>query len=90
MSNMHTLKHFMRYFAPHCQERDGKRYCFVSALEYPLAEEALEALGGSGFFPDGPTSIRLRFAELVNEGGEERWKLGDVEKPGAFPVWVAW
>lgn len=91
MTNMHTLRYFMRYFEPHCEERNGRRYCYVSALEFPEAEEALEALGGNGFFPETPTSIKLKYAELiVHEGGPEKWHLADEEKPGTYPVWVAW
>ena len=90
MSNMNTLRYFMQYFEPHCIERDGRRYCYVSALEYPEANDAMEALGGSGFFPAAPSSIKLKHAELVQEDGEDRWRLGEVEKPGPYPVWVAW
>jgi hypothetical protein len=90
MKNMQTLKYFMRYFEPHCEERGGRRYCYVSALEYPEAREALDLLGGNGFFPGAPGSIVLKHAELVHENGEERWHLGAEEKPGTYPVWVAW
>ena len=91
MTNMRTLRYFMRYFEPHCEERNGRRYCYVSALEFPEAEEALEALGGNGFFPEAPASIKLKYAELItHEGGPEKWHLVDEQKPGTYPVWVAW
>jgi hypothetical protein len=90
MSNLQTLRYFMRYFEPHCHERDGKRYCYVSALEYPGPEDALEAFGGGGLFPHAPASIQLRYAELVGHHGEERWRLRDEQGPGCYPVWVAW
>lgn len=90
MKNMHTLKYFMRYFEPHCEEREGRRYCYVSALEYPEAQEALDLFSGNGFFAGAPTSIVLKYAELVHADGDERWHLGGEEKPGTYPVWVAW
>lgn len=90
MKNMQTLRYFMRYYEPHCQEHDGRRYCYVSALEYPGADEALEVLGGGGFFPHGPATIQLRYAELVAQGGKEHWRLSDEQGSGVYPVWVAW
>jgi len=61
MKNMQTLKHFMRYFEPHCEERDGRKYCYVSALEYPEAQEALDLFGGYGFFR---RSAQLHYPEV--------------------------
>ncbi len=90
MKNMQTLKHFMRYFEPHCEERGGREYCYVSALEYPEAQEALDLFGGYGFFEGAPSSIALKYAQLVSEAGDERWVLEAEQRPGAYPVWVAW
>jgi len=90
MKNMHTLLYFMRYFEPHCVERDGTRYCYVSALEYPEAGEALDVFDGNGFFAEAPRSIVLKHAALISEGEDERWRLADEARPGSYPVWVAW
>lgn len=89
MKNMDTLLHFMRYFEPHCLEKDGDRVCYVSALEYPDREEALEVLGGNGFLADGPRTVKLRYARRESVDGDERWRLSDEERPGSFPVWEA-
>lgn len=90
MNNLHTLRYFMRYYEPHCLQKDGKTRCYVSALEYPDADEALEVFGGTGFYADAPRSIKLKYASLVGENGNEYWLLEDSQKPGAYPVWVAW
>jgi hypothetical protein len=89
MKNMNTLLHFMRYFEPHCLEKDGERVCYVSALEYPDREEALEVLGGNGFFANGPRTVALKYAGRESIDGEDKWHLYDVETPGSFPVWEA-
>ena len=90
MKNLHTLRHFMRYFAPHCEEINGRRMCFVSALEYPDAAEALDVFGGNGFFAGAPTHIEKKYAGLVQDGGDDRWNLSDEPKPETYPIWVAW
>ena len=77
MKNMQTLKYFMRYFEPHCEEREGIRYCYVSALEYPEAQEALDLFSGNGFFPGAQASVTLKYAELVHEDGDERYTTID-------------
>jgi len=89
MKNMDTLLHFMRYFEPHCLEMNGERVCYVSALEYPDQEEALEVLGGNGFFANGPTSVVLKYAGRESVDGEDQWRLADEQLPGTFPVWEA-
>jgi hypothetical protein len=70
-------------------EVDGVRVCYVSALEYPDQIEALEVLGGNGFFADGPTRILLKYASRHLVEGDERWQLTDEQTPGTFPVWEA-
>ncbi|NLW82363.1 MAG: hypothetical protein GXY42_11930 [Desulfovibrionales bacterium] len=89
MKNMNTLLHFMRYFEPHCIENAGQKVCYVSALEYPDKDEALEALGGNGWIASGPSNIELKYAGLVRTDDGERWQLTDEQLPGSYPVWEA-
>lgn len=89
MKNMNTLLHFMRYFEPHCMEKDGERVCYVSALEYPDEHEALEVLGGNGFFAGGPRSVVMKYAGRKIVDGDEQWILHDQQLPETFPVWEA-
>ena len=89
MENINTLLHFMHYFEPHCIEVDGVRVCYVSALDYPDENEALEVLGGNGFFANGPSKILLKYAGLRHVDGDERWRLTDEQLPGTYPIWEA-
>ena len=89
MKNMNTLLHFMRYFEPHCIEKDGERICYVSALEYPDKNEALEVLGGNGFFAHGPQKVTMKYVGRKNVDGDDQWSLSDEQLPETFPVWEA-
>ena len=53
-------------------------------------KEAMDLFSGYGFFAGAPASIALKHAELIHKDGDERWHLGAEEKPGTYPVWVAW
>jgi len=89
MKNMNTLLHFMRYFEPHCIEKNGERICYVSALEYPEKDEALEVLGGNGFFAHGLKKVTMKYAGRKNVDGDDQWSLSDEQLPDTFPVWEA-
>lgn len=89
MRNIDTLRYFMRYFVPHCVQKDGSTVCYVSALEYPEREDALDVLTGEGFFSRGPQHIVLRYAVLVRDNGRGWWRIGDHAGQGAYPVWEA-
>ncbi|MDY0274729.1 MAG: hypothetical protein RBR42_04725 [Desulfomicrobium sp.] len=88
MTNMDSLQQFMRYFEPHCLERDGQRVCYVSALEYPLENDALDALGEEGLLQEPPQKISLKYAQWSEVDQKERWILHPSERSGAYPVWV--
>lgn len=88
MKNMDSLQQFMRYFEPHCLERDGQTTCYVSALEYPLENDALDALGDEGFLRKPPQEVSLKYAQWNDADQKERWILHNTERPGAYPVWV--
>ena len=89
MRNIDTLLYFMRYFEPHCVERNGETVCYVSALEYPDQEDVIDLLAGNGFIRSDPKILRLKYAGIVRTVGDEHWELSDVELPGLYPVWEA-
>lgn len=88
MNNIDTLRHFMQYFTPHCMDRDGRRVCYVSALEYPLENDALDVLGEEGLLQEPPQEVSLKYAQWNDTNQKERWILHSKEHPGAYPVWV--
>jgi len=64
---------------PHCIEKNGERICYVSALEYPEKDEALEVLGGNGFFAHGLKKVTMKYAGRKNVDGDDQWSLSDAK-----------
>lgn len=83
---METLLYFLRYFEPHCEERDGVRHCYLSALDYPDAQDAVQALEEHGM---EVVSLKRHFVHLDVVDGDRRWVPCVDEVPDALPIWEA-
>ncbi|MEJ5243469.1 MAG: hypothetical protein WHT64_07940 [Desulfomicrobiaceae bacterium] len=83
---METLLYFLRYFEPHCEEREGVRRCYLSALDYPQAEDAAQALEEHGM---AVTSLERRFVRLEVVDGDRRWVPCAATASDALPIWEA-
>lgn len=83
---METLLYFLRYFEPHCEERDGVRRCYLSALDYPEVDDAVHALEERGL---GVEAVERRAVRLDVVDGDRRWVACEVTAPDALPVWEA-
>ncbi len=83
---LETLLYFLRYFEPHCEEREGERWCYLSALDYPDADDAAHVLEEAGI---GVESLRRRYVRLAVDGVDQRWVECEPTVPDALPVWEA-